>query len=270
LATALLILAGSQGTGAAEWSAPPGINVASQEAVLRDRVFRSARALLGENLADVIVHIGYVRSAHAGAAAVPDRIKLPGFNNFIVPSGERPEIVSEFSRVRQVFVIVSDSAKVQAEALERELMTQAGFDSAQGDTLRVIPVAMAAAAGEAPAKPAPQLPGGIQMPEEPTALARPETRPLTPKELQEPQSTAYLLQARRSYFAGDYQGALEQILQAVTVDPGNAQAYAMLGSLYYAMNWKSLAVKYWQRSLELDPSNREIEDLISQIRLGQP
>ena len=172
--------------------------------------------------------------------------------------------------MRQAFVIVSDAAKIQPESLLRELAAQAGMDPAQGDTLRVIPVAMASAAAREAAPGQTDLPGGFKLPEEPNALARSETKPLTPKELQEPQSTSYLMQARRSYFSGDYQGALDQILQAITVDPGNAQAYSMLGSLYFAMNWKNLAVKYWQRSLELDPSNREIEDLISQIRLGQP
>jgi hypothetical protein len=270
LLLALTALSVSVPIQAAEWSSPPGINVASQEAALRDRIARSARALIGENLADVIVHIGYVRTTQGGQTTVPNRLKLPGFNNYIDSSGTKPEIVSEFSRVRQAFVIVSDSARVQVESLARELAAQAGMDPAQGDTLRVIPVAMATAAGQAAAPGRMEMPGGLKMPDEPTALARPETKPLTPKELQEPKSTSYLMQARRSYFAGDYQGSLEQILQAVTVDPGNAQAYAMLGSLYFAMNWKSLAVKYWQRSLELDPSNREIEDLISQIRLGQP
>jgi hypothetical protein len=266
----LVTLAAALPARAAEWSSPPGINVASQEGALRDRILRSARAVLGDNLAEVIVHIGYVRSAPAGGTNAPNRLKLPGFNNYIDASGTKPEIVSEFSRVRQAFVIVSDAAKVQPESLSRELAAQAGMDPAQGDTLRVISVAMATAAGREAAPGKAELPGGFKLPEEPNALARPETKPLTSKELQEPKSTSYLMQARRSYFSGDYQGSLDQILQAITVDPGNAQAYSMLGSLYYAMNWKSLAVKYWQRSLELDPSNREIEDLISQIRLGQP
>jgi len=256
--------------GGAEWSSPPGINVASQEGALRDRILRSGRAVLGDNLVDVIVHIGYVRSSPAPGSNVPNKLKLPGFNNYIDASGTKPEIVSEFSRVRQAFVIVSDAAKVQPESLSRELAGQAGMDTAQGDTLRVIPVPMTAAAGREAGSGKTDLPGGIRPPEEPNALLRPEARPLTPKELQEPKSTSYLMQARRSYFSGDFQGALDQILQAITVDPGNAQAYSMLGSLYFAMNWKNLAVKYWQRSLELDPSNREIEDLISQIRLGQP
>jgi len=258
---------------AAEWGSPPGIDVASQEAALKERIARSARGVLGENLVDVIVHIGYVRSSQAIGANMPDRLKLPGFNNYIVSSGTKPEIVSEFSRVRQAFVIVSDAAKGQSEALARELAAQTGMDPAQGDSLRVVPVALASGAAAAPAEQPGkrmELPGGMRLPEEPNALTRPDTRPLTPKELQEPKSTSYLMQARRNYFAGDFQGALDQILQAVTVDPGNAQAYAMLGSLYFAMNWKSLAVKYWQRSLELDPANREIEDLISQIRLSQP
>ena len=270
LLLAFVMLAAAMPTAAAEWSSPPGINVASQEGALRDRILRSGRALLGDHLVDVIVHIGYLRSAPPAGPNIPNKLKLPGFNNYIDASGTKPEIVSEFSRVRQAFVIVSDAAKIQPESLLRELAAQAGMDPAQGDTLRVIPVAMASAAAREAAPGQTDLPGGFKLPEEPNALARSETKPLTPKELQEPQSTSYLMQARRSYFSGDYQGALDQILQAITVDPGNAQAYSMLGSLYFAMNWKNLAVKYWQRSLELDPSNREIEDLISQIRLGQP
>jgi hypothetical protein len=257
-------------TRAAEWTVPPGINVASQESVLKERVTRAARALVGEHLIDVFVHIGYVRMERRGAAGMPDRIKLPGFNNYIVSSGgEQPEIVSEFTRVRQAFAMVSDQAKIEPDALARELAGQTGMNPAQGDTLSVVLVHVPAQAaegkeaGEARAAAKPEQPGPPGMPS--MAAQAPSERPVTPEELKEPQSTAHLMQARRRYFTGDYQGALEEILQAITVEPNNAQAYAMLGSLYYAMNWKSLAVKYWQRSLELDPTNREIEDLITQI-----
>jgi cytochrome c-type biogenesis protein CcmH/NrfG len=50
------------------------------------------------------------------------------------------------------------------------------------------------------------------------------------------------------------------------VEPRSAQAYAMLGSLYFTINWKNLAVKYWEMSLELDPDNNELEDLVAEIK----
>ncbi|MCH7479294.1 MAG: hypothetical protein IIA14_14490, partial [SAR324 cluster bacterium] len=85
----------------------------------------------------------------------------------------------------------------------------------------------------------------------------------------EAESTAYLLRARAAFFQEDYSKALRQILRSIKVEPNNPQAYAMLGSLYYRMNWTNLALKYWDKSLTFDPDNREIEDLLEQIRVGQ-
>lgn len=256
---------------AAEWTVPPGINVASQESALRERVTRAARGMLGEHVVDVVVHIGYFRASRPDQPAQPDRIKLPGFNNYIVPStGESAAIVSEFSRVRQAFVMISDQAPVQIDSAARDLAAQTGMDPSQGDTLRVIPVSTG------PREPdrLPSVPGmelAPPSPEETQVAPKPKpVRPMTPEELKEPKSTAHLIQARRRYFAGDFQGSLDEILQAITIDPNNAQAFAMLGSLYYAMNWRGLAVKYWQRSLEIDPTNREVEDLVTRVRITTP
>ena len=271
IAAALAVFAFGPAAHAAEWIVPPGINVASQESVLKERAARAARGLVGENLIDVVVHIGYVRLERRDQPQTQDRVKLPGFNNFIVSSGaQQPEIVSEFTRVRQVFVMVSENARIQPESLGNELGGQLGMDPAQGDTLRVIQVNAAGGPGGEGTPSEPKMPAMEPMPGEPKTAAKPPVKPLTPEELKEPKSTAHLMQARRRYFAGDYQGSLDEILQAITIDPDNAQAYGMLGSLYYAMNWKSLAVKYWQRSLELDPTNREIEDLVTKIRVQGP
>jgi tetratricopeptide (TPR) repeat protein len=99
--------------------------------------------------------------------------------------------------------------------------------------------------------------------------AKRNTAPFKPSEdlLTEPQSTLYLINARAAYFKGDYNTALDQILQSIQAKPDNPQAYAMMGSLYYAMNWKSLALKYWEKSLALDMGNRELESLVTQLRL---
>jgi cytochrome c-type biogenesis protein CcmH/NrfG len=84
--------------------------------------------------------------------------------------------------------------------------------------------------------------------------------------LAEAQSTTFLIRARQAYFNGNYDRALDQILQSIAQNPNNPQAYAMLGSLYYAVDWKQLAVKYWEKSLTLDPENREIQELVAKVR----
>ena len=267
---ALLLLPGL--AAAMEWSIPPGINVGAQEEALKARVTRQAQSMVGEALVEVIVHVGYARLGGEDMPIAPDRVKLPGFNNYIVSSQRRsPEIVSEFARVRQVFVIVSDQIRVRPESLARDLARQAGLDSSQGDSLRVIPVTVPEREVAVQPEREPPLPGMTQEPEDgeaqPLAKTGGEEAAVKPLPLAEPKSTAFLMQARRRYFAGDFQGALEQILQAVTVNPNSAEAYSMLGSLYYAMNWRSLAIKYWERSLEIDPSNREIENLVTQMRV---
>ena len=58
-------------------------------------------------------------------------------------------------------------------------------------------------------------------------------------------------------------------MQSISAQPDNPQAYAMLGSLYYAMNWKNLALKYWEKALAQDPANRELEQLVTQLRMAQ-
>jgi tetratricopeptide (TPR) repeat protein len=82
----------------------------------------------------------------------------------------------------------------------------------------------------------------------------------------EPESTAHLLRARTAYFREDYNRALDHILKAIIIEPENSQAYAMLGSLYYTINWKNLALKYWEKSLEIDPENQEVDELVAELK----
>ncbi len=262
---ALAVLVTWRPAQGAEFTVPPGQNPAAQEQMLKDRVTRLAKDLVGDKLVDVIAHVGYVRSDVRTGKGADDRVKLPGFNSYINQSGEGDKTIPEFSRVRQIFVMVTEDPALNRANLEAELKKQGGFKTENGDWLEVVMVRQpppavadaeaAAAAKKEPPKPEPQaappaIPG-VQLPQDP---------------IKEPQSTAYLLQARTYYFAGDYHKALDQILQAIRIKPDNAQAYTMLGSIYYTMNWKSLALKYWEIALALDPANQEIADLIVQLR----
>ncbi len=266
LAAASLWVWGAPATArAVEFASPPGIDVARQEEQLKAEVSRNAKDLLGEGLVDVIVHVTYARTEAATAAQGPgQKIKLPGFNRFIrADAGDQLEIRPEFVRMRQIFVVVTDNLGSDAEAIERELNSQGKFVRAKGDLLKVITLAKSGAVG------GPGSPGEPGQEEEKNGPFEPKKRDKKKQvggPFNEPESTKYLLRARTAYFKEDYNRTLDHILKAIEVEPRSAQAYAMLGSLYFTINWKNLAVKYWEMSLELDPDNSELEDLVAEIK----
>ena len=269
-------LGGSGAAQAAEFITPPGINVEGQEAVLKEQVARMAKDLVGDALVDVEVAVRYVRTDGGQG----QRIKLPGVNHYITPgTGGAGSVVSGHVRLRQILVVVADSINIPLDAVTRELRQQGRFDPSQGDLVRVIKVSeRAKPAGPEPAaaKPEPGLEDDTKQLSDRLKSAR--SKQLGDKESQElgkmmaqaslaeAQSTTFLIRARQAYFNGDYDRALDQILQSIAQNPNNPQAYAMLGSLYYSVDWKQLAVKYWDKSLTLDPDNRELQDLVAKVR----
>lgn len=256
----------------AEFVSPPGLNVEGQEAVLKEQVTRMARDLVGDALRDVVVSVRYVRTDGTGGR----RIKLPGVNHFIAPSGAgTSDIVAGHVRVRQILVTVADSVSPSAEALTQELRQQGHFDPTQGDLVRVIKVQ--GGAGDAQGAPgdkelkddAKQLSQRLKQEQDKQREERTSQelgRMIAEASLSEAQSTTFLIRARQAYFNGDYDRALEQILRSIEQNPNNPQAYAMLGSLYYTVDWKQLALKYWEKSLTLDPDNPEIQELVFKLR----
>jgi len=137
---------------------------------------------------------------------------------------------------------------------------------AKGDLLKVITLSRSAAVG-GPGRPG--EPGTGEEEEEKNGRFEPKKRQKKKRvggPFNEPESTKYLLRARTAYFKEDYNRTLDHILKAIEVEPRSAQAYAMLGSLYFTINWKNLAVKYWEMALELDPDNSELEDLVAEVK----
>ena len=242
---------------AAEFATPPGINVARQEERLRAEVMRNAKDLVGPGLVDVIVNVTYAKKETGGTG---EKIKLPGFDRFITIGAENElDIQAEYLRLRQIFVIVDDSLSADKERIERELNASGKFVRAMGDTLRVITLSDSGGLTRST--------GAASREKEKTASRPRRKRRRGPRgPTNEPESTVHLLRARTAYFKEDYNRALDHILNAIEVEPKSAMAYAMLGSLYYTINWKNLAVKYWEMSLDLDPENRELDDLVANIK----
>jgi len=79
------------------------------------------------------------------------------------------------------------------------------------------------------------------------------------------ETTRYLLQAREAYFQNDFDGAIDYIRKALEINPYSSQGYEMLGSIYYRLNWTSMAVENWQRALELDPENENLRKYLNKL-----
>lgn len=264
LGTALVVPSGW--AGAEELSDPPGVNVKAQESLLKLRVSDLARNLVGDKFVDVVVSVNYLRSEEIRGDA--QKVKLPGLNQFVVIKGQEKEVVSGYTRVRHILVMIADTFPLETEAVAQELRLTGKIEAARGDSLKVIKV------------PERQEPTGEDdqfkgLSERLQAMQEADTPPPMKKpnpveSISEGESTAYLLRARTAYFQGKYNLVLDQILQSIAKNPDNPQAYAMLGSLYYAVDWKHMAVKYWEKSLALDPDNFELRNLVDEVRLGSP
>lgn len=249
---------------------PPGVNIKAQISLLKERVTELARNLVGDKVVDVVVDVNYLRSEQVKNDA--NKVKLPGFNQVVVlKQGNKREIVSGYTRVRQILVMIADTFPVEAEAVAQEIRLNGKFAAANGDTVRVMKVPeRKPPAGESDEqnKDLAGLKKKLMDPKGTSARNRQLKKPNTAETLSEAEATSFLLRARAAYFKGRLNQALDQILQSISKNPNNPQAYEMLGSLYYAVDWKNMAVKYWEKSLALDPTNPDLRKLIDQVREG--
>jgi len=270
----LMLLLPRPGLHAAEgFSAPPGVNLKAQVALLKERVSTLARNLVGDKLVDVVVDVNYIRADPSKNKA--NRVKLPGFHQqVILKKGNKREIVSDYTRVRQILVMIADTFPVETEAVAQELRLSGKFSPAKGDNLRVLKV---------PERKSEQEQAPQNKDENLTRLSQklksknrgkpggmPGIKPDPQETISEAESTVFLLRARAAFFKGNYTQALDQILQSIIKNSENPQAYTMLGSLYYAVDWKIMAVKYWKKARVLAPENPELRKLIDQVQLGAP
>ena len=280
---------------AVEFAVPPGQDVERQQRILRERILELARDLVGQEVLEVRTQVRYLRTERR-QNATDNQVKLPGFNHFLSAGKGAPRILPQYTRLRQVFVMVAKNVSMEPKALEAELIKLAGLEASRGDLLQVVRTAtLSEEAAEAELAKAVQsaknkAEGDMERQSEENRLEEENRREelaargqggtrrarygtgggrkilLDDDPLAEPESTVNLIKARAAFFERDYNRALDQILQSIDKNPNNPQAYAMLGSLYFAMNWQSLALKYWERALRMDPENREIENLIAQLR----
>ena len=78
-------------------------------------------------------------------------------------------------------------------------------------------------------------------------------------------STLYVNRAHQAYEQRDFAGAVERLEQAIELNPALAQAYVLLGKIEYDRQRLKEAKTAWERALELDPTQTQVTELLSQV-----
>ena len=76
----------------------------------------------------------------------------------------------------------------------------------------------------------------------------------------------HLSKSLRLYYQGDFQQALKEVDDAITLQPNIAVAYARKGSIYYQLNQIDRATLNWNIALKLDPEYSEVRDMLNALK----
>jgi hypothetical protein len=67
------------------------------------------------------------------------------------------------------------------------------------------------------------------------------------------------------FYKKDYYKSIEVLQQAIILDPYMPQLYSRLGSIYFELDLPNEALEAWNHALKLDPNNKELRRLISNL-----
>ncbi len=76
-----------------------------------------------------------------------------------------------------------------------------------------------------------------------------------------------LSEALKGFYEGKYNRVVELANDVLTIDPNNSLAYKRIGSAYFAIGKKEMAVESWQMSLRLNPKDLTLKSFIKKARL---
>ena len=80
------------------------------------------------------------------------------------------------------------------------------------------------------------------------------------------QAMRHLSTSLRFYYQGNFQQALQEVDQAISLQPNTAVAYARKGSIYYKLNQIDRATLNWNIALKLDPEYTEVRDMLNALK----
>lgn len=219
-----------------------------------------------DNLVKVHLHlrsISYFAPVTKGGAQLR-QVRLPGFESNVWIPAEMQQAAGFLERQQPyvtLFVVIQEPVESNyLQALKQALArNEDGLNFDGKDALEVVVLGKSLSGVASPASPSPST--TVVLPDKPEPMTSLDVSPNL-----EPQFAERLLKARTAFFGNQLQQALTELNEAIQLSPQSPQAYEMLGSVYYHLNWKRLAIQKWEKALELDPQNQKLRTYLEQLK----
>ena len=80
------------------------------------------------------------------------------------------------------------------------------------------------------------------------------------------EESSLIAEANRLYNKGDFTRSLQFVDELSHRSPKNVRAWIMKGSLMHVMGHNDLARQSWEKALELEPGNAQIENILKELK----
>ena len=239
---------------------------------LSEQVKNFLRLSLPERLIDVVVDTRYIVQLVpiVKKSSQLKKIKLPGFENYVwTPTFKNHNLSFSYQTkpYRTYFVFLNGpKTLVNYDLLKKRIAKiDPATDWENRDLLRMINVSY-----EIPHQKTafPSQTTEAQSEKEALKIEPKLPTPLSWEEQleRERKFSKHLLNARNDFFKDNLDEALDNLIEAIKFNPKSAQAYEMLGSVYYRLGWKEKALHYWNKSLELYPNNNTLRKYYDNLK----
>ena len=275
---------------------PSSVEVRREEFLLKQRLNLILMNTLKEQYLGLAVSINYVLTHEpiVSEKAKISRLKLPGFGTQITIADDSDGItgyIDKYIRYQTLTVITNNKVPdAIQESVARMMKDEADLDLGGKDSLSFVDIAGAAAAidkgmeitnQQQPEKAnsdeakkdkvdelVKKLDKDRKEKQERISQLFPELeQPLkTVDPRQEAESSKHLIQSKKAYYNNDLNTALNEVIEAININPYTSKSYEMLGSIYYRLKWYNLALNNWEKSLALDPENRKLNKYIEKAK----
>lgn len=282
---------------------PSDEEIRREEFLLKQRLKPVLKDVLDKQYLGLVVNFNYVliHDPIVSDKAKISRLRLPGFGTRITIASDPDDIagyINKFMRYRSVTVLTQTRIPISLqESIARMIKQTESFDITSGrDKLNFMdikgeiqkpveigpeeqalaeqktPEELEAEAEEAEKKKVDDIVEKLDKDrkEKKERLARlfPDLetplKPVDPR--QEAESSKHLILSKKAYYNNDLNTALNEVIEAITINPYASKSYEMLGSIYYRLKWYNLALNNWEKALALDPDNSKLTKYIEKAK----
>lgn len=279
--------------------APSAVEIRREEFLLKQRLKPILKDVLGEQYLGLVVNFRFIllHDPIVSDKSKISRLKLPGFGTQITITSDPNDIsgyIDKFVRYRSVTLVTQTRLPESLQESIAGLIKQnADFDYGGFDELKFIDVKneiskpvnvpdeddkdkseeeLEAEAEEAEKKKVDDIVKKLDKDrkEKKERLARlfPELetplKSVDPR--QEAEASKHLILSKKAYYNNDLNKALNEVIEAITINPYASKSYEMLGSIYYRLKWYNLALNNWEKALALDPDNKKLNKYIEKAK----